>query len=77
MTIDRITVAHAIPQGTDRGQEWLVIHPTARAAREAIDASPLSDGQMMSSTTYHRSATLADVRRLRYDADGNLVEEVI
>jgi hypothetical protein len=65
MRLDCITVT-----SNYRPRECLFIHPDAAAAQEAIDGSPWSDGVMMSTTTWHRAAKMSDIRRLRYDQNG-------
>lgn len=71
VSLEQITV------GTDLyGGEMLHVHRDAAAAQRVIDNSPISDGVMMSTTTYHRQATKEDVVRLQYDRDGSYIEVV-
>lgn len=66
--IRQITVGHDY-----YGKEVLHVWDSPEEAARAVKDSPLGDPAMMSTTTYHRHATPVDVRRLRYDRDGNEV----
>lgn len=69
ISLDRITVGHGIPGSAGHG-ETLYVWDSPEAAEQMVDNSPISDEQMMSTTTYHRAATMADVARLQYDCEG-------
>ncbi len=61
--------------GTDYyNHECLHVWPDADIAEKVIYESPLCDDYMVITTTYHRAATVADVRRLQYDRDGLSVQ---
>jgi hypothetical protein len=69
ITINRVTV------GTDlSNRECLFVHDTPEDANNIVADSPVSDGVMMSTTTYHRAATVGDVRRLIWDQNGDEVK---
>lgn len=63
--LNNITVGHDL-----YGREMLYTHGTAKQAQAMIDNSPIDDGVMMSTTTYHRAATMSDVHALKYNQDG-------
>jgi hypothetical protein len=73
--LSQITVGSQIAS-TDRphGSDCLYVWMSSEEARGVIRHSPLRDSQLMSSTTYHRAATVGDVERLEYDENGNMID---